>query len=173
MPTFCQILRAFFGDDAVSEHLTYAYYNKNGTKWNNNSRVIVIQFEHLLLEPKKELINICEFLGIEYNSTMLNVDRKGSSIRKDSSHIIGIDKSRSGKWKEGLSNTEIYICQKVCNHNLMKLDYIIEDSKPNWFLLGLFYLLLPCIIAYYRTKNTLMSSAYTMHFTGQKVTNKK
>ena len=72
---------------------------------------------------------ICDFVGIKYESTMLNVPQAGSSTRADQSDKIGIDASRIGAWRRGgLTTTELSICEGVCGNDMFKLGYELESQ---------------------------------------------
>ena len=134
-------------------------------------RFIQISFESLLSDPEETIKSICNFVGIKYESTMLNVPQAGSSTRADQTDKIGIDASRIGAWKRGgLTTTEVSICEGVCGNDMIKLGYELESQGTHrlrkgfsffsFFLKSIFALLLNLN----RTKNlreTLLKRLFT------------
>jgi hypothetical protein len=111
-----------------------------------DERVIVIKFEDLLFSPERTIGKICEFLSIPYNKDMLLIPQVGSSLKPDKPTALGINKTSSGYWQlnnNGLSQSEIFICQLI-NRPLMQIyDYKIKHVKPNWIIIIFTFLTLP------------------------------
>ncbi len=102
----------------------------NTIKDNEDSRLKTIFFENLIMNPEKNMKDICQFLEIEFDSSMLKVPNIGSSTGVDDLSKLGIDKTKLGKWKSGgLSFSELYICQKMCSENMNYLGYEYETFK--------------------------------------------
>lgn len=129
----------------------------------NNPRFITIRYEDMVANPEDTLKNLCNRVGIEFQSAMLNITVKGSSTTKASSKRDGVVDFR-GKWKNGgLSKTEIFICEKILGPYMGKFGYSMSGSKPNIFsiayltLLFLFKTPLALLMSRRRTKNMWQS----------------
>jgi len=109
-------------------------------KFTNNSRVSVVRFEDLLVDPIRIVKELCQFLEIDFNEEMLNVPVIGSSTHQDLRNRLIIDISKKEKWKNGgLNLAEIYLSQLVTNRMMKKFKYDVEKySFPP--ILTLFYL---------------------------------
>ncbi len=106
--------------------------------------MIFVKYEDLISEPEKTLKIICQYLNIDYESSMLDIPQVGSSSVKSDFNKKGIDKTRKDAWKNGgLTDTEIYICEKLAGENMQKLGYEKSGIKPNYFMLFLLLLILP------------------------------
>ena len=93
-------------------------------KYKDNKRLYSVKYEDLLLNSKKELHDLCFFLGIDYCEKMLDIPNVGSSLSVDEVQNFGIDESKINKWKRGgLSKSEIYISQKMCSENMRLFNY--------------------------------------------------
>ena len=102
----------------------------NTIKENEDSRIRTISFENFITYPEKNMKDICQFLGIQFDSNMLKVPNIGSSAGIDDLNKLGIDYTKLGKWKSGgLSSSELYICQKMCSENMSDLGYKYEIFK--------------------------------------------
>lgn len=100
----------------------------NSVKTSKSDRIKTVRFEDLILNDRSTLIDLCQFLGIKFNEDMLKVPNIGSSTRLDNNTLLGFDKSKIGRWKNGtLSSSEIYICQKICKQNMYENNY---NPKP-------------------------------------------
>ena len=110
-------------------------------KFTNNSRVTVVRFEDLLVEPIRIVKELCQFLEIEFNQEMLKVPVIGSSTQQDVKNQFLIDSSKKEKWKNGgLNSAEIYLSQLVSNSMMRKFKYDLEKFRfPP--ILTLFYLI--------------------------------
>jgi len=110
-------------------------------KFTNNSRVRVVRFEDLLVEPIRIVKELCQFLEIEFNQEMLKVPVIGSSTQQDVKNQLLIDSSKKEKWKNGgLNSAEIYLSQLVTNRIMKNFNYDVEKfSFPH--ILIIFYLI--------------------------------
>ncbi|MGF1481082.1 MAG: sulfotransferase [Cyanophyceae cyanobacterium] len=112
-------------------------------KFSEHPRVNTIKFEDLVANPQKIVQEICNFLEIEYQKEMLEV-AQNSSHKKRNRERKGIDANAVGRWKNGeLSNTEIFICQKITHSNMDRYNYPSHLSRPSTLSLSLSYLFLP------------------------------
>ncbi len=103
----------------------------------NSENVMCVKFESLLDSPEKVVKNVCDFIGIKYHSSMLDVPYAFSSIYKDKMGKKGFDKKRSGNWKRFLSDTEVFIVEKVNKDLMEKFGYSLSTTNPK--ILGLVY----------------------------------
>ena len=85
-------------------------------------------------------MDLCSFLGIEFNKDMLKIPLVGSSTSRDSEENF-IDKTKIKKWKKGgLNSAEIYLSQLVSERMMNFFDYKLKRySFPP--LLVIFYIL--------------------------------
>ena len=117
---------------------------KEYEQFKNDSRVINIKFEDLVLRPEKTLKEVCKFLDINMEKSMFDIPVIGSSFQS-SVNKRGIIKNTVTRWKKGgLTPSEIYICQKINADLMKKYGYeIVETSQaPLGLLFTIFSLLL-------------------------------
>ena len=114
---------------------------EHSSKFTNSSRVRVVRFEDLLVEPIRIVKELCQFLEIDFNQEMLKVPVIGSSTQLDVKNQFLIDSSKKEKWKNGgLNSAEIYLSQLVTNSMMQKFKYDVEKFRfPP--ILTLFYLI--------------------------------
>jgi omega-hydroxy-beta-dihydromenaquinone-9 sulfotransferase len=131
-----------------------------GLKHANHLQVFTLKFEDLLNEPEKKILELCKFIGIEYEADMINIPRWGSSREVTQNGIQGIDIGAVTGWRSSLISTEeVYICQKITLKEMEKLGYKQDIVSPNFFKLLLttmtfpFHIIVALILNIGRTKN--------------------
>ena len=103
-----------------------------------DSRVKEVRFEDLVDNPQKIVTEICKFLDLSYSEKLLEVPQIGSSSTRDLSEKSGIDRSKAQNWyKGGLTNTEIFWCQKLARTLMEEYDYELKLVSPNPLSLAL------------------------------------
>lgn len=113
------------------------------SSFSSDARMITVRFEDLLEQPESTLQAVCKHIGVAFDNNMLNITQESSSIEKDSKEI-GFKKERASNWKKGgLNTTEKWICQQMCNTNLVSNRYEIESIRPNPFYLLYYYISFP------------------------------
>ena len=117
-------------------------------QWHDDQRIYSLKFENLVGKPEESINQICEFLGISFNSELLEVPQVGSSNESDEPNCKGIDQGKIEGWRKGgLTPTEIFICQKI-NKNLMtKYGYLLEELSPNSVFLMISFIFFPVKLA--------------------------
>ncbi len=129
----------------------------------DNERVISIYFEKLLAHPETTVSDVCQFIGIDYATSMLQVPQVGSSVNTDKPNQLGINPTRAHNWhsnhnnkkdsdlpterRESLSSTEIYISEKINRTLMEKHNYIPVSTRPNIFGLAVNFLSFPMKLA--------------------------
>ena len=114
---------------------------RSSTKFINNSRVKLVRFEELIVDPTRIIKELCQFLEIDFHSEMLKVPVVGSSTKTDVKTKLLIDSYKKDKWKKGgLNSAEIYLSQIVSSIMMKKFKYDLEkfNFPP---ILSLFYII--------------------------------
>lgn len=93
-------------------------------------RVVTIRFEDLLTDPEATLAPALTALGIELDPTMLEVPRISSSNAVDRDDR-GLDASVVGRWRDGLSPTEAWICERLVGATMRRHGYEPEVARPS------------------------------------------
>ena len=131
---FFELLRARFNYHPYTiSKMWNTAVNRGSLKHQN---VKTIRFEDLLQHPEKTILDLCKFVGVSFDSSMLQVANIGSSSKQDQG-LDYIDSSKIFKWKKGgLSKAEIIISEKVNRKIINRLGYEKIDKT---FSLGLIY----------------------------------
>ena len=128
---FREAIRSYFNYHPIVISKIWNTSILNAKKFEQEKRVKTIKFEDLVLNPKSTISELCSFLEIDFDESMLRVPNIGSSTNLDKNSTSGIDKSKIGSWKRGgLNLSEIYICQKMCRENMSFYKY--ENRVFNW-----------------------------------------
>ena len=115
-----------------------------GTRYLSHPQVINVRFEDLLAQSEPEMQRVCEFIGLDYQPSMLEIYAVGSSNAKDNFDEKGIKKERVHTWKQGgLSDTEIYLCQRITRQWRKRHGYPDSPVRPNYLRLLYYYVSFP------------------------------
>ena len=153
---FRESLRSYFNYHPIVISKIWNTSIVNASKFRHHPRFKTIYFEEVLFRPEETISDICKFLNIEFSDKMLDISNIGSSTSIDSDNSVGLDKNKVGKWKKrGLSNSEIYICQKICMKNMRRHNYILRQFK---------FIPFPIIISFFTLPlKILISLFFNMH----------
>lgn len=140
---FSETLRAW----ANYHPITIAQLWKNsataGFSLKDNPRLKTIRFEDITEKPQEVVQDLCAWLGIDFQPTMLKIPKVGSSIDSDSSKEVGITQN-TGNWQRGgLDTAEIYICDKITGKQRSWFQYADASSRPNRLLVAAYYVSFP------------------------------
>lgn len=106
---------------------------KAGQKFESDPRVKHVRFEDLLSQSKQTVNDICSFLGIEYEDSMLDVASSLSPTAGQLPHRSvdkGIDPFVAEQWKKGLGSSDIYWCERINGKYMHQLGYPITGVPP-------------------------------------------
>lgn len=98
-------------------------------KFKSDDRLLWIRFEDLIAQPDQQTKRICDFLGIEYDSSMLKVPASKSTLAKQDNVKEGISQAPVDRWREKLPAADLYWCQRVGGSTLIELGYQLADRS--------------------------------------------
>jgi len=85
-----------------------------------SNRVLLVRYEDLVFDPERNARSICAFLGIDFLPEVLEVYSSNSSF---GSQAEGIFSSSVGRWREALTEAEVWWCQRITGSALTRLGY--------------------------------------------------
>lgn len=105
-------------------------------QFQRHERVTTIYFEELLARPEATVKRLCDFVGLIYTDTMLQVPQIGSSVAADQPQQLGINPQRAQSWQHRtdageLSTTDIYLNQTVTAALMKGHNYSPVSVRPN------------------------------------------
>ena len=132
----------------------WRFFFKEINKISGNSDCLVIRYEDLVVNESKEISNICDFLSLPFESSMLTnrmVDNISETVVEEKTkrfvdeHFSGLSKpmhsSKIEAWRNQLSNTEIEQCDCICSRYGEKFGYLpISDKKTSYLLVVILHL---------------------------------
>lgn len=98
--------------------------------YQNHPRVLTIYFEDLVMNPNKQINMICDFLGIEMEQDLLDIDQRGSSFGKYDPTARGMNKNTVERWRSQRS-IDIWITQIVSRKHLQTQGYELASIPLN------------------------------------------
>lgn len=98
-------------------------------------RYCEIRYEDLLENPERETRRICEFIGIEFKSEMLQFHQgeMAQAIANSSTHaMLGkpIDSSNREKWRLHMTPEDVAFFEWLAGKELAKLGYTVNAVQP-------------------------------------------
>lgn len=129
---FKQIIRFWVNYHPITISFLWNSAVRAALKYDNDPRVRIVQYEHLLADSENVIRGICDLVGVDFHADMFEIPRVGSSIRKDSSDS-GIDPVAANSWKDQIENnrTDLYISQRITEKNMVAFDYQVLRFNPN------------------------------------------
>lgn len=89
-----------------------------------------VSYEELAQTPETGAKKLCELIGVEFNSRMLNFhEEKLTIFQKETGHLsknrlaVPVDDSQVGRWKRDLSVDQLSRFERVAGDRLIKLGY--------------------------------------------------
>lgn len=94
--------------------------------------VMMLRYEELVADPEGQIRRMCEFLGLDYDPRMLEIERANSSyVRQDQERTRkGISTQSVERWRTELTTTELWILEKVCAETMQRLGYERVGRRP-------------------------------------------
>ncbi|PQP35627.1 hypothetical protein C6A37_01640 [Desulfobacteraceae bacterium SEEP-SAG9] len=108
-------------------------YNKEVLKISHflENRILRIRYEDLVIEPEKELMRVCTFLGVDFHSSMLeHYKNKRSSFSDPWQPNIKkpINRNRLYAWKKEMSKTDVLKCEYICKDIAQLFGYEVTTA---------------------------------------------
>lgn len=140
MPTR-ETVRTFFNYHPITTSLLWKKGVEAAAQADNNlpSNIFyTLQFEQLLDDPESVLQKLCNFIGVGFETSMMDVNVSMSSNETDEGKK-GIRPEVMDHWRQRLSGSEIFISEKINGRLAEKEGYLLTHTNPGIFSL-LFYL---------------------------------
>jgi hypothetical protein len=101
-------------------------------------KLLTIRYEDLVQNLPKVLLQMCEFIGVEYSAQMLEFHNKKLDFQVNRENINTTkpaEQSHTDKWRNQLSEREIALVELVASNELMANGYsLVQDPiSPYWF----------------------------------------
>ncbi len=115
-------------------------WNKGVQSWSNVSskNLKIVKYEEFVSDPVNQTKSICEWLGIEFQSEMLDLSARNSSDQNQVKEK-GVTGSSIKKYKSNLKLEEIALIQHISGKEMRKMNYELENI-PFKVKVKLFYL---------------------------------
>ncbi|OQY44427.1 MAG: hypothetical protein B6242_12710 [Anaerolineaceae bacterium 4572_78] len=94
------------------------------------AQYLVIRYEDILCEPESVMRKVCQFLGIKYTPTIIQVPDKQAVIFD---HLIKttqpLDPSNKNKWQTKMDKKTLLGVEAICHHTMRHYGYSLAN-KP-------------------------------------------
>ena len=128
-----EALRSWTNYHPITTSLIWQSVITKGLEYNiKYDRFTTIYFEDLIKDPQRTMESVFQFLKLKKQDNLLKISQIGSSHLPDNDEILGIRKIDFELWRKGgLSNEEIFICQKINGKLLKELGYSETQLEIN------------------------------------------
>lgn len=105
-------------------YLKHQYYwaTKTHLQCQGNRKYFLSKFEDFVINPRKQIMNICQWLNIDYREKMLDTRVIDTSFAVDKNKR-GFDIKAVDRWKEILSPFEISCVQTLLKNEMKMFEY--------------------------------------------------
>ncbi|MCU7890883.1 MAG: sulfotransferase [Candidatus Thiodiazotropha sp. (ex Ustalcina ferruginea)] len=127
---FSEIIRVWCNYHPYTISKLWARATRLALHYKAQERFYLLRFEDLVENPESEVQKMCGFLGLPYESAMLDIPQVGSSHRNNAEQQSGITKSSLNRWVDVLSSGEVFVCEKMTSSLMKKFSYspVSSDS---------------------------------------------
>ncbi len=134
----------------------WKYYNQviEKHKSRNAGRFFTLRFEDLIMDPEKNIAQICAFLKLTYNSDMLHyLTRLNAGIHGDSYNTLHkslqhpFDKSKVGVWQNTLTPWQQTVCASLAGKSGLLYGYPADHKEKSLLRTILVMLYAPVMLA--------------------------
>jgi hypothetical protein len=91
----------------------------------------IVKYEELVQTPQTIVPAICQTVGLNFETQMLDVESNNSSEVTYRRKKGGIFSESVGRWRTKLAAEDVYIAQKVARKELVKFGYALEQPSVN------------------------------------------
>ncbi|MBA3307816.1 MAG: sulfotransferase [Chloroflexi bacterium] len=131
---------------------------REGDRRAGQPQLHTVRYEDLLRDPATVVARMYAHCGLDYEARVLDVPHVGSSNTPNRAGAVGVDPSRTGRWREGgLDRAEIYLCELIAGRWMRRHGYGLSGIGPDLPRLWLHLLTMPL-----RTGSALMLHAASM-----------
>jgi len=134
---YSEMIRVWFNYHPFTITKLWKKATKLAADLSSHERVYVLRFEDIISDPEAELAKVCAFLGLPFESDMVNIPQVGSSHRTNADQTLGVVKSTGNSWVKILTPGEVAICEAVAAPLMSDYGYISTagNSKFNFSFL--------------------------------------
>lgn len=125
---YSESLRTFVNYHAITMALLWRAAVRAGLAHGSNPRYMRIRYEDLISDPEGIVVQLCAFLGIPFETDMLEIPRISSSTAMNANAKTGISKDSINRWQEQLPAGDRAICARIVGREAQLLDYSIATE---------------------------------------------
>ncbi len=131
---------------------------REGDRRAGHPQLHLVRYEDLLRDPATVVARMYAFCGLDYEPRVLDVPQVGSSNTPNRASAVGVDPTRTGRWREGgLDRAEIFLCELIAGAWMRRHGYVLSGTGPDLPRLWLHLCTMPL-----RTGSALMLHAASM-----------
>lgn len=96
----------------------------------HHPRMCILKYEDLVSEPERIVAELAEFLGVDFETDMLNVPVAGSSHETSRYEEKRITNEMVGRWRKTLKPHEARTCERLSKTEMTHFGYASTPANP-------------------------------------------
>lgn len=120
---FTEVSRTWLNYHPITMAKLWAGATKSALRLADHPRAKLVRFEELVANPEEVVREICDFLGIAFESNMLLVPQWGSSNIQHQMEEKGISKDVVDRWEKILGDGEVSIVERYAGPLMKQFSY--------------------------------------------------
>ena len=90
---------------------------------------MVVRYESLVSHPEETMMQVCDFLGEEYDPAMIKMEVASRFTDRDENTPSPLTTEYIGQYRKNLPVHEITFIQKLCGRYMQKFNYPLEHIR--------------------------------------------
>ncbi len=129
-----EVIRTWFNYHPFTMCRLWSRATEAANALENHPRFMVLKFEDLVSDPSHHVSRVCHFLGVDFEESMLDVPRWGSSNQDGNTGKKGITSDVQDAWKDILSVGELNVVENRTGPFMDRLGYERHSSNKVRFV---------------------------------------
>lgn len=145
--SFMESLRLWINYHPITTSELWSSSIKASERFADDSRILFLRFEDLIFHPEKTLREICDFLEVQFDESMMDIRHITSSFLLENANQKGFNRKSVGRWKSALTATEVFYCERINKDKMERYGYSLSNACPARPSLGVTLITFPIKLA--------------------------
>ena len=125
---YSEIIRVWFNYHPYTITKLWVKATTLAQQLKTHERVYILRFEDIIANPEQEIKKVCAFLGLAYESEMLDIEQIGSSHRQNTNQQRGVAQKALNTWVKILTPGEVAICERIAAEQMKAFSYPVSNT---------------------------------------------
>ncbi len=126
---YSEIIRVWFNYHPYTITKLWVKATALAMQLKNHERVYILRFEDIIANPEQEIKKVCGFLGLPYESGMLDIEQIGSSHRQNTDQQRGVAQKALNTWVKTLTPGEVTLCERIAVDQMKAFSFPLSSNN--------------------------------------------